>query len=323
MLQGMISPAFAPSSSASAIGANLLPPEGAAPNATAPPTQSQTETLAQTEGLGVLGAQKQKNNFAGIDAAQPGSSRVKLASAEGSDRRLGNTQAQLFVQGQNDALSIDPNDIRQGTAATCTIMAAAGGLANTARGRMALTRILRDTDNGNVTVTLWNKPMSISVDKIKTMPARVGDFNGKPNDPRWEIWPKAMEAGFARGAKYLFNRELYRKPIDANEGAPIGLALKAVTNQPVTVKPLVAIAPKDTLATLGRELNRDKLVLAATHNNDGVEAYGLVPRHAYAVLGVNSSNNSVELFDPHGKKLSVSLDVFRRCFNHVGWSQIP
>jgi hypothetical protein len=315
----MISSAFAPSPSFSAgpVAANLPPPERATPKAEAPPTQT------PTEGTGALGAQKQKNNFAGIDATQPGSSSVKLASAEGSDRRIGSNQAQLFVQGKGDVRSIELGDINQGTAATCTILAAAGGLANTQRGRMALTRILRDNDNGTISVTLWGTKMRIPVEKIKSMPAEFGDFNGKRNDPRDEIWPKAMEAGFARGAKYLFNRELYRKPIDANEGAPIGLALKAVTNQPVTVKPLVAIAPKDTLATLGRELNRDKLVLAATHNNDGVEAYGLVPRHAYAVLGVNSNNNSVELFDPHGKKLSVSLDVFRRCFNHVGWSQIP
>lgn len=256
----------------------------------------------------------------GALGSKPGARVIAQAAPRPSGAHPG---AQTFVQGKGDATTININDIQQTTAATCTIGAGMGALAYTERGRRALTRMIHDNGDGTLTVTLWNKPMKISVDRIKSMPMAYGDFNGKPGDPRWETWPKAMEAAYARGAKWLFNIEFHRNPI-GEEGAPIELALRAVTqNQPVTTKTMEQLDRTQTIPTLARELNRGKVILAASKNDERLTMYGLVPRHAYAVLGVNEKTNNVFLFDPHGKTQSVPLDDFRALFSHVAWAYLP
>jgi len=41
--------------------------------------------------------------------------------------------------------------------------------------------------------------------------------------------------------------------------------------------------------------------------------------HGLAILGMQGSN--VELYDPHGKKLTLSLDDFRKSFQAIFWGK--
>jgi Calpain family cysteine protease len=228
---------------------------------------------------------------------------------------------QLFVLGPNDTRAIEAEDMSQGTGGTCTILSAGMSLANSERGRMWLTRNLRDEGDGNISVTLWNKPMSIPLGKIKSMPTAYGDSN--PTDTRKEIWPKALEAGYARGAKWLFGIEFRR---GLTIGVPrIEMALRAISGSHYH------ITREQLFRNVGDASNEQKVVIAATVDAKQMspvqkqleQAYGLVPNHAYAVLGLNAKTDTVWLGNPHGNTQSVPSAVFRAFFPQVGWGYVP
>jgi hypothetical protein len=178
-------------------------------------------------------------------------------------------------------------------------------------------------------VTLWNKTMPIGLQRIRTMTAGRGDFNFNRDDPRWEIWPKALEAGYARGAKWLFGVEFYR---DRTVGTPnIELALRAVSGANHHIELASGMSRDQVFRYLGAALNEQKVVIAGTADAEKLtpvqqqvaQKYGLQPNHAYAVLGLNAKNDTVWLGNPHGYTQSVPTSAFRAFFPLVGWGYIP
>jgi Calpain family cysteine protease len=289
---------------------------------TAPQATTATRDAALSSGSAA-------DSATGVHATNPSAQALRLAANPRQPGAYPGSQTQLFMPGVGDPRAIEFRDVRQGSAGTCTILAASMSLASKERGRMWLTRNLRDDGNGNITVTLWNKPMSIPIDKIKTMPAGVGDFNFNPADPRWEIWPKAMEAGYTRGGKWLFGVEFYRS---STVGSPnIDLALRAISGPNRHVAQTSRMTREQLFRDVGAALNDQKVVIAATVDAKQItpvqaeiaQQYGLHANHAYAVLGVNAKNDSVWLGDPHGRTLSISLPAFREFFPAVGWGYIP
>jgi hypothetical protein len=238
-------------------------------------------------------------------------------------------QTQMWVQGPLDPQSIHWNDVRQGTAGTCTILAAGMSLANSERGRLLLSRSLQDEGNGKISVTLWDRKMEIDLSRVKTMPARVGDFNGQRSDPRWEIWPKALEAGFARGVKWLFGVEFYRNEVI---GSPdLHMALRAVSGKNHHVRDVAPMTPQQIYRDVGAALNDRKVIITGSVDKRAMSAHqqslqrqhGLLPNHAYAVLGLNEANGTIWLGDPHGRSLSIPVADYLSFFQQIGWGDIP
>jgi hypothetical protein len=265
---------------------------------------------------------------AGSWAALASARDLQLAANPRQPGAYPGSRTQTFIPDAADPQAIHWDDVDQGNAGTCTILAASMSLANSERGRMWLTRNLRDDGHGHITVTLWNKPMSISLDRIKTMPAGFGDYNGNPADPRWEIWPKAMEAGYARGARWLFGIKFYRGD---TVGSPnIDIALRAISGPNRYIADTSKMTSAQLFRDVGAALNDQKVVIAATVDARQMtpaqtllrRQYGLLPNHAYAVLGLNAKNNSVWLGDPHGRTLSIPSAAFRSFFPAVGWGYI-
>jgi Calpain family cysteine protease len=265
----------------------------------------------------------------GSHAVRPSAQALRLAANPRQPGAYPGSQTQLFMPGRNDVRAIEVEDISQGTGGTCTILAAGMSLANDQRGRMWLTRNLRDDGNGNISVNLWNKPMSITLDKIRSMPTGRGDFNGSSTDPRWEIWPKALEAGYVRGAKWLFDVEFYRT---RTVGSPnIEMALRAISGPRYHIAQSSGMTEKQFFRNVGAALNEHKVIIAATVDvnqmtplqKDLEQSYGLIPNHAYAVLGLNAKDGTVWLGNPHGYTQSVPAAVFLRFFPEVGWGYVP
>jgi hypothetical protein len=283
-------------------------------------TPPASEALLQATGV---------DSAAGIHLTKPSAQTMRLAANPRQPGAYPGSQTQLFMPGRNDVRAIEFEDVSQGTGGTCTILASGMSLANSQRGRMWLTRNLRDEGNGNISVTLWNKPMSIPLDKIKSMPTAAGDYNWNRADPRWEIWPKALEAGYTRGAKWLFGVEFYR---DRTVGNPnIEMALRAVSGSNYHVARSSGMTQPQLFHNVGAALNEQKVVIAATVDANEMtplqaqlaQTYGLVPNHAYAVLGLNAKDGTVWLGNPHGYTQSVPSAVFLRFFPAVGWGYIP
>jgi hypothetical protein len=238
-------------------------------------------------------------------------------------------QTQLYVQSRVDWQSIHWNDVRQGSAGTCTILATAMSLAHSERGRNFLSRSIADQGDGTIAVTLWNRRMPIALSRIKTMPVGAGDFNGSRTDPRWEIWPKAIEAGFARGAKWLFGVEIYR---DRNIGrTDLHMALRAVSDKDRYVTDLASMSPQQLTRDVGRALNEQKVIITGSVDARAMSSqqialqrqYGLIPNHAYAVLGLNAQEGTIWLGDPHGRSLSIPQSAYLSFFDQIGWGYVP
>ncbi len=238
-------------------------------------------------------------------------------------------QTQLWAQDPKDPQSIFRNDVRQGTAGTCTGSAVAVSLSHSERGRDSS----RATSPTKATATskcgCGVGPMSIPLDRIKTMPVKVGDFNGQRSDPRREIWPKAFEAGFIRGAKGLFNIEFYR---DRVVGAvSLEPALGAGSGSNHYIRDVAGMDSAQIYRDVGAALNDQKVVITGSMDRNDMtpqhaalaHQFQLRPNHAYAVLGLNSQDQTVWLGDPHGKTRSIPVDVYKAFFNTVGWGYIP
>jgi Calpain family cysteine protease len=301
-------------------------------------TVDPTTTLSLTAPLSSARQTETPTTTAGPDAtpaasgswgARPTAQDLRLAAQPRQPGAYPGSQTQLFMPGRNDVRAIEFEDVSQGTGGTCTILAAGMSLANTDRGRMWLTRNIRDEGNGNISVTLWNKPMSIGLQRIRTMTAGTGDFNFNRADPRWEIWPKALEAGYARGAKWLFGIEFYR----ANTvGTPnIETALRAISGPNHYITLSSAMTRDQLFRDVGAALNEQKVVIASTVDAKAMsvvqqqveQMYGLLPNHAYAVLGLNAKTDTVWLGNPHGYTQSIPASAFRAFFPLVGWGYVP
>jgi hypothetical protein len=161
------------------------------------------------------------------------------------------------------------------------------------------------------------------------MPAGFGDNSNNPADPRREIWPKAMEAGYARGARWLFGIKFRR---GVTEGSPnIDLALRAISGPHRHIAQSSTMTHEQLFRDVGAALNDQEVVIAATVDRWQMtpvqvqvgEKYGLYANHAYAVLGVNAKNDTVWVGDPHGRTLSLPSSAFRAFFPAVGWGYIP
>jgi Calpain family cysteine protease len=236
-------------------------------------------------------------------------------------------KTQVFVQGAGDKTSIHWNDVKQGNADTCTIDAAIMAMAAMPKGRAALASKVNELDDGSFDVKLWNETINRSAAKVRSMPAAVGDHVGAPGQERFEIWPKIFEAAYAKGA-HDRGFDLHR---NGTTGAPIQLALEAVTGNKPYTQSIASMTDRQYMSVVGRALNQQKVVLTNTIADAAMSptqahvkaAYGLVPNHAYAVLGVNQHNNTVWLGDPHGKTVSLPMAAYRQFFIDVAWAQLP
>jgi hypothetical protein len=235
---------------------------------------------------------------------------------------------QVVVRGVGDKTAIHWNDVRQRKSSdTCTIHAALMSAAATPQGQAALESKITKRADGSFDVKLWNETINVSADKVRSMPAAVGDSVGAPGRERFEIWPKIFEAAYAQGA-HDRGFDLHGK---GGNGAPIQLALEAVTGHKPYTQPIRTMTDRQYMSVVGRAVNQHKVVLTNTIEGREVsqsqarvaKAYGLEPHHAYAVLGINQHNNTVWLGDPFGKTVSLPMDVYRQFFHDVAWAQLP
>jgi Calpain family cysteine protease len=257
------------------------------------------------------------NPFVGVDA--------QFRLAHTGD---GASHTQMFVQRSGDATSIHPNDVSQGRSDTCTVLAGVMGLANTDKGRLLISRIVRDNNDGTYSVKLWNQWIDRSHSKVLSMPAGFGDIVNVGGHQHAEIYVKLIEAGYAYGAHHWFDVDLSR---DGNRGAPVWLALSALTGTEGYEQTLHSMSDEQYFRVIGDALNKQKLVLTSSAplaltnaaQRAAAKEWGVTFSHAYAVLGLNRDANTVWLADPHGKRFSLPMEVYRAFFGHVAWAHVP
>jgi hypothetical protein len=110
----------------------------------------------------------------------------------------------------------------------------------------------------------------------------------------------------------------------------ITMALRAVSGSHYHVTKDYSLTREQLFRNVGGALNDQKVVVAATVDAKRMspvqkqlaQAYGLMPNHAYAVLGLNSKADTVWLGDPYGHTQSVPSAVLRAFFPQVGWGYV-
>lgn len=236
-----------------------------------------------------------------------------------------------FVQGQGDALDIDPNDVKQGALGDCYLMA---GMAATARANPeSIRRIVKDNGDGTFEVTLfirekaWSTPKAITTTVDARLPSKGGTSLvyakvGSAGADGDELWPALLEKTLAQhkssyelitggniakgfefhGATELFTgkAEGYFTASTLSEDKVLQMMQSALANKkPITVDSM----NMETLPDLTKDAN-------------AVNVYG---NHAYAVKSVDVARRTVNLQNPWGSSHVVDLPIkdFKRFYRSI------
>jgi Calpain family cysteine protease len=214
---------------------------------------------------------------------------------------------------------------RQGGTGDCTLGAAVRSMASTAAGRQRLAQIITERADGSYDVKMWDQTINVKLDKVLRMPVAFGDPTGSGGNA---IWPKVLEAAFAKGA-YARGFELRTND---NTGLPPSLALQALTGgQKPEWKELNQLPQPQIYAVVNRALKVGQVLITGTvveskatdTQRNLATANGLLLGHAFALLGADVKSGTVLLADPLGGTLRLPISTFQRLFTHIYQDRLP
>lgn len=133
------------------------------------------------------------------------------------------------------------------------------------------------------------------------------------NDPDAELWVALAEKAYAQLNEFGFSRAGFlvsgQNTYAALDGGYIYAALTHVTGLPTT--PFTFTSGTENFTKFVEAYNAGKLIGFATYSNPPTP--GIVSNHAYAVIGYNSENQTITLFNPWGIEYGLTT---------MTWSQI-
>ncbi|MEX5637053.1 C2 family cysteine protease [Parafrankia sp. FMc2] len=201
------------------------------------------------------------------------------ASTEGFVRR-GHSRSPVWVRGATAA------DVGQGRLGDCYFLAALLGVVHA---DPALLRgNLRENANGTVTVTLYTGRGAVEITVTRSLPVdrRTGqeigaDTDNADGDP--ELWPALYEKAYARLAGSYAGIE----------GGDPAAAMRQLTGAEAVGVPSANVEVPD----IAGRLAAGDVVTVVTRNRTGGGS-GLVPAHAYTILGADEHTGRVLLRNP-------------------------
>lgn len=214
---------------------------------------------------------------------------------------------------------------RQGGTGDCTLGAVVRSMASTGAGRQRLAQIITERADGSHDVKMWDEIISVKLEKVLRMPVAFGDPAGSASRA---IWPKVLEAAFAKGAHARgFDLRLHD-----NTRLPPSLALQALTGGEKPLWRETSQLPQPELyATVSQALREGKVLITGTVVESKATdtqrrlaaANGLMLAHAYAFLGADVKSGTVSLADPRGGMLRLPISVYQRLFTHIYKDSLP
>ena len=230
-----------------------------------------------------------------------------------------------------------PEDVQQGELAVCPIAAIAAALAHTARGKRRLDSMITEYSGTSVKTTFSTEILDSLSSKTKDDPdyrppqkeivskryfsvtldskVEVSDvFYIKYTDgtdvnmvymgsPKEALWPCVIEKAFAtKIGSYEDLDDDTKHTVNEFWGILVGS------------KPQVLLIDDETdlgkISTLAKAAPQTPTIGASKD-----DAKAVLFHHGFAVLGLKGSD--IELYDPHGKRLTVSLATFRKNFQAI------
>jgi hypothetical protein len=207
----------------------------------------------------------------------------------------------LFSTGDDDANSVDMNDIKQGGLGDCWVLASMAELAK--NDPDAIKKMIRDNGNGTYTVTfhqqvpdtsLWGlithatKDSTFEVTVNLDVPGSGAHANQADNS---EVWPLVIEKAYAQ----------YKQSYGALDGGFPADAMTLFTGEKATFMQTGNVTA-DQLSTWAKE-GRNMVVDTCGADDAKLAEYGLHGGHAYAVQGVTTDadgNKYLVLYNPWG-----------------------
>ena len=210
----------------------------------------------------------------------------------------------------NPDISGDLANIAQGDVGDCYFLAAL--LTVAARAPDTILNMIHDNGNGTYTVSFHSKydgvPNPVKVTVNGDLPYRDGKplQNGIENIGGKNVsWAAIIEKGWAaaNGNSY---RAIEGTNLSNAQDHDVHNALYAITGKVAIDRnpggPMTGVS----FAQMQQDFT-DGLVTLGTSNSDGK----LVSNHAYALLGVNSSDQTVVVGDPEGGQRTLKFSTFR------------
>lgn len=227
--------------------------------------------------------------------------------SNGKDMTFGYSEVsgQLFVQQAGDSNAVAYTDVRQGGIGDCYFLSS---LAETAlKDPDAITSMFIVNGDGTYTVRFMRGSVAeyVTVDsKLPTDSSGELVFDGmgqQASDPGNELWvalaEKAYvqlnESGWIRPASWGGGKNVY----NAISGGYMFMALNQITGA-ATVSGVATIFSTQGFNALVAAFNAGDSVCLASMNNPGDNE--IVGDHAYAVLSVDTTNQTVTVYNPWG-----------------------
>ncbi len=225
---------------------------------------------AQPEGGGTSKADPTKDPTSNPDTESEHVKGAKYEKVEGS----------AFIKGAGDANDIDPNDVSQGQLGDCYFVAALAAIAKNSPD--TLRRMITDNKNGTYNVR-FHEGGDVVVDNQFAKKdgavqfAAEGDTDAKQGT---ELWVMLIEKAWA---KLKGGYEVVR-------GSKVKMSsTEAISNAMTQGWP----------ATIGVKNITEKAAA------DECKKTGLVPNHAFAIMGVNTNSKTIQVYNPWGKEYKV------------------
>ncbi|WP_018502372.1 C2 family cysteine protease [Parafrankia discariae] len=184
------------------------------------------------------------------------------------------------------ASGVTPSDVGQGAVGDCYLLAALIGIARADPG--LLRRNLRENPNGTVSVTVHLPSGAVPVTVTRSLPVRAGagqeiaaDGDNPAGEP--ELWAALYEKAYARMAGSYARLE----------GGDPATAMEYLTGTTAVRRSPSAV----TVGELAARLAAGGVVTVVTRSDLPPDS-GLVPNHAYAVLGADARTGRVLLCNP-------------------------
>lgn len=238
-------------------------------------------------------------------------------------------KGELYVRKPNESNAVKPSDVHQGSMGDCYFLASVAALAKT--NPEMIKQMIQQNKDGSFTVRFTSQKIPLGKpyqtysdlplkDRFVTVQNNFAYEQGaekalgaKPNP---DLWPLVLEKAFTKDVGSY---------VTAGGG---GYASKVLNNYLGVASINTSLLPKQGQSSIKEALSQamQRPTVANTVNfNDKNKAladkYNIVPRHAYAVLGVSVGKAQgkevtlVNLYNPWGEKLDLPLNIFIKVFD--------
>lgn len=239
-----------------------------------------------------------------------------------SDPTYGKVRGRPFIKEEDDQDEIAMDDVSQGRLGDCYFVASLAAIAHS--NPQAIRRMIKDNGDGTYKVTFHEGGEVVVDDQFPMQGGQVAYAGPGDQDARGdkELWVMLIEKAWAKlkgGYEQIRGSKVRMKSEDAME---------ALTGNKTTT---VYTSSKDEatlLEILARAADKRLPMTAGVYTQDRFDqetlrkmrAQGVHANHAYAVVAVNRTKGTIELYNPWGKETKrpiLEMGEFKKYYRSI------